>query len=457
MRESSHQTSQLLSKYNIPGPRYTSYPTVPYWEPDYFTEKKWIRSVQRIFADGAASEGISLYIHLPFCESLCTFCGCNKRITKNHEVEEPYIATVLKEWDLYLERLPKKPIIREIHLGGGTPTFFSPEHLKELMNGLLAKAERHPDFSFGFEGHPNNTTYEHLQTLRELGFTRVSYGIQDFDPKVQDAINRRQSFEKVKQVTQWSRELGYTSINFDLVYGLPFQTLDSVAGTIEKVRTLAPDRIAFYSYAHVPWIEGNGQRKFSEEDLPREQEKRALYELGRDMLLEMGLAEIGMDHFATKEDELYTSLLNGRLHRNFMGYTPFATKLLIGLGVSSISDSLYGFAQNYKDLESYKQAVDEGFLPVFRGHFLTKEDLIIRNHILELMCNLQTSWPQADIDFKSILDRLAEPLNDDLIELTDKGIKITEKGKPFVRNICMAFDLQLWRRQPETRLFSLTI
>lgn len=457
MRESSQQTSQLLSKYNIPGPRYTSYPTVPYWEPDNFTEKKWIRSVQRIFAEGAACEGISLYIHLPFCESLCTFCGCNKRITKNHEVEEPYIATLLKEWDLYLERLPKKPIIREIHLGGGTPTFFSPEHLKDLINGLLDKAEKHRNFSFGFEGHPNNTTYEHLQTLRELGFTRVSYGIQDFDPKVQDAINRRQSFEKVEQVTRWSRELGYTSINFDLVYGLPFQTPDSVADTIEKVRTLAPDRIAFYSYAHVPWIKGNGQRKFSEEDLPREQEKRALYELGRDLLLEMGLAEIGMDHFATKEDELYTSLINGTLHRNFMGYTPFSTKLLIGLGVSSISDSLYGFAQNYKDLESYRQAVNEGFLPVFRGHFLTKEDLVIRNHILELMCNLQTSWPQADIDFKSILDRLAEPLNDDLIELTDKGIKITEKGKPFVRNICMAFDLRLWRQQPETRLFSLTI
>lgn len=446
-----------MSKYNIPGPRYTSYPTVPYWEESRFSEKKWMRSVQKVFAETAGQEGISLYIHLPFCESLCTFCGCNKRITKNHQVEEPYIVTVLKEWDLYVRRLPKAPLVREIHLGGGTPTFFSPAHLRMLIEGIFLKAEKHPNHSFGFEGHPNNTTYEHLKTLRELGFTRVSYGIQDFDPKVQDAINRRQSFEKVREVTQWSRELGYSSINFDLVYGLPFQTLSSVSGTIEKVRELKPDRIAFYSYAHVPWIKGNGQRKFSEEDLPRDSEKRALYELGRDRLQEMGLVEIGMDHFATKEDELYTSFIKGTLHRNFMGYTPFRTSLLIGLGVSAIGDSFYGFAQNLKELENYQETVNQGFLPVFRGHLLSREDRIIRNHITELMCKLQTNRPQSDIDFKSILDRLAEPLSDDLIELNDKGIKITEKGKPFVRNICMAFDLRLWRRQPETQLFSMTI
>ncbi len=449
--------SDLLSKYNIPGPRYTSYPTVPYWEPENFNEKKWVRSVQRIFAAKANEEGISLYIHLPFCESLCTFCGCNKRITKNHQIEEPYIVTVLKEWDLYVQRLPKAPLIKEIHLGGGTPTFFSPAHLRMLIDGIFLKAEKHPNYSFGFEGHPNNTTYEHLKTLRGLGFTRVSYGIQDFDPKVQDAINRRQSFEKVKEVTQWSRDLGYTSINFDLVYGLPFQTLASIQGTVEKVKELAPDRIAFYSYAHVPWIKGNGQRKFSEEDLPKEQEKRALYELGRAMLQDIGLVEIGMDHFATTKDELYTSFVNGTLHRNFMGYTPNATSLLIGLGVSSISDSLYGFAQNHKDLETYQLTVNEGFLPVFRGHLLSREDLVIRTHILELMCNLQTGWPAGEVDFKSILDRLAEPLNDDLIELDNNGIRITEKGKPFVRNICMAFDLRLWRKEPEGKLFSLTI
>jgi len=452
-----HKPSSLLRKYNTPGPRYTSYPTVPYWESEAFTCKDWTRSFQKAFAQTSDEEGISLYIHLPYCESLCTFCGCNKRITKNHGVERPYISTLLKEWDLYLDRLPKEPVIKEIHLGGGTPTFFSPISLQWLIIGILSKARKHPDASFSFEGHPNNTTYEHLKTLAELGFTRVSYGIQDFDPIVQDAIHRRQTFEKVKEVTEWSRALGYTSINYDLVYGLPFQTSASVIDTIEKVRELKPDRIAYYSYAHVPWIKGNGQRKFSEADLPKDEEKRALYELGRDMLQDMGLVEIGMDHFATKEDELYASSLNGRLHRNFMGYTEASTRLLIGLGVSSISDSWYGFAQNQKDIETYQESVENGFLPVFRGHTLTKEDLIIRQHILDLMCRLETAIDETQMCYQSVYERLAEPFRDELIELTEEQIRITEKGRPFIRNICMAFDKRLWRKQPETQLFSTTI
>ncbi|MEQ9378511.1 MAG: oxygen-independent coproporphyrinogen III oxidase [Imperialibacter sp.] len=451
------QQSSLLSKYNIPGPRYTSYPTVPYWESDDFTCKQWTRSFQQAFAETTDEEGISLYIHLPYCESLCTFCGCNKRITKNHGVETPYISTVLKEWDLYVARLPKKPVIKEIHLGGGTPTFFSPVSLQWLIIGILSKAHKHPKASFSFEGHPNNTSYEHLKTLRELGFNRVSYGIQDFDPIVQEAIHRHQTFDKVKQVTEWSRQLGYTSINYDLVYGLPFQTSNSIIDTIEKVKELKPDRIAFYSYAHVPWIKGNGQRKFSEADLPKDDEKRALYELGRDMLLDIGLVEIGMDHFATKQDELYESSINGQLHRNFMGYTASSTKLLIGLGVSSISDSWYGFAQNHKDIETYQESVESGFLPVFRGHMLNQEDLIIRQHILDLMCRFSTTLLEAQMPYRSILERLAEPLQDELIELRGDNVHITEKGRAFIRNICMAFDKRLWRKQPETQLFSSTI
>ncbi len=449
--------SSLLTKYNIPGPRYTSYPTVPYWDSEEFTEKQWVRSFQQAFAETKDEEGISLYIHLPYCESLCTFCGCNKRITKNHEVETPYIGTVLKEWDLYVARLPKSPVIKEIHLGGGTPTFFSPESLQTLIEGILSKARKHAEASFSFEGHPNNTTYEHLKKLSELGFNRVSYGIQDFDPVVQDAIHRHQTFEKVKEVTEWSRELGYTSINYDLVYGLPFQTSKSVIDTIERVKELKPDRIAFYSYAHVPWIKGNGQRKFSEADLPKDDEKRALYEIGRDMLLGMGLVEIGMDHFATKDDDLYTSSINGQLHRNFMGYTASSTKLMIGLGVSSISDSWYGFAQNHKSIESYQEAVENGFLPVFRGHMLNEEDLLIRQHILDLMCCFSTILDDSQMSYQSVLERLAEPLEDDLIEIIDDEVRITEKGRPFLRNICMAFDKRLWRKQPETQLFSMTV
>jgi oxygen-independent coproporphyrinogen-3 oxidase len=217
---------------------------------------------------------------LPFCESLCTFCGCHKRITKRHEVEHPYIEAVLKEWDLYCNLFSEKPIIKEIHLGGGTPTFFSPENLEQLITGILRKAKRANEYEFSFEGHPNNTTREHLKKLYDLGFRRVSFGVQDYAEKVQNAIHRNQLFHNVAKVTFWAKEIGYTSISHDLVFGLPFQTLDNVIDTIEKTNSLSPNRLAFYSYAHVPWIKGNGQRGFKDEDVPKDDEKRQLYEVG---------------------------------------------------------------------------------------------------------------------------------------------------------------------------------
>ena len=271
----------LIQKYNVPGPRYTSYPTVPYWDLETFDALKWKQTYIQSFKESNHSEGISLYIHLPFCESLCTFCGCHKRITKRHEVESPYIKAVLKEWDLYCETFPEKPIIKELHLGGGTPTFFSPEHLKDLIDGILSKADVAKEHEFSFEGHPNNTTRKHLQQLFDLGFRRVSYGVQDYSEKVQKAIHRDQSFHNVAKVTLWAKEIGYTSISHDLIYGLPFQTLEDVIDTIEKTKSLSPDRLAFYSYAHVPWIKGNGQRGFNDEDLPKDDTKRKLYETGK--------------------------------------------------------------------------------------------------------------------------------------------------------------------------------
>ena len=266
----------LIQKYNVPGPRYTSYPTVPYWEEDLFQVEDWKRTLLKSFEESNDSEGISLYIHLPFCESLCTFCGCNKRITKRHEVEDPYITAVLKEWQMYCDLLPNKPIIKEIHLGGGTPTFFSPENLKFLIDGIFRSAEKADGHEFSFEGHPNNTTREHLQTLYELGFRRVSFGVQDYSDKVQLAIHRIQPFHNVAKVTFWAKEIGYTSIGHDLIFGLPFQTLQDVQDTIDKTKSLQPDRLAFYSYAHVPWVKGNGQRGFKDEDLPKDDEKRQL-------------------------------------------------------------------------------------------------------------------------------------------------------------------------------------
>src|SRR5690606_14366195 len=292
----------LIQKYNIPTPRYTSYPTVPLWE-NNLQREHWSELVKKAYDDFGKKEGISLYIHLPFCESLCTYCGCNKRITKNHSVEAPYIDTVLAEWQMHLKLLPSRPKLAGIHLGGGTPTFFSPEELSRLIHTIQSSSELLPDAEFSFEGHPNNTTLSHLKALYDVGFTRVSYGIQDFDPKVQKAIHRIQPLEKVKEATDNARKVGYSSINFDLIYGLPHQTIETITDTFEKVADLRPDRIAFYSYAHVPQL-FPAQKAF-EAFLPQEAEKRALYDRGKALLIEMGYQEIGMDHFSLSEDPLF--------------------------------------------------------------------------------------------------------------------------------------------------------
>ena len=446
----------LISKYNVQTPRYTSYPTVPYWEA-VVDEVQWKKSVQTSFIEGNKKDGISIYIHLPYCESLCTYCACNTRITVNHAVEAPYIVALIKEWKMYLDILQDKPLIKEIHLGGGTPTFFNVVHLQELIQTILVSSKVSANAEFSFEAHPDNTTTEHLQTLFNLGFKRVSFGIQDFDLKVQKAIHRFQSFEQVKIVVDTARAIGYNSINFDLIYGLPFQTLASVVYTINQVNLLRPDRIAFYSYAHVPWIKP-GQRSFTEKDLPVDAEKRMLYETGKEMFLTAGYIEIGMDHFALPQENLSIACYNGSLHRNFMGYTPNYTKLLIGLGVSAISDSWYAFSQNAKTVEEYLVLVNKNILPVFKNHFLTDEDLILRQHILNIMCNYNTKWK------KKQKHTLSEPLTrlkyfeqDGLIELNNLNLTVTQKGKPFLRNICMCFDKRYWNKIAQTKVFSNSI
>ncbi|CAM1345670.1 oxygen-independent coproporphyrinogen III oxidase [Tenacibaculum amylolyticum] len=450
----------LIQKYNIPGPRYTSYPTVPYWDANTFSKEKWIHSFKKSFQESNEKEGISLYIHLPFCESLCTFCACHKHITKRHEVETPYIETLIKEWNLYVDLMTEIPVIKEIHLGGGTPTFFTAENLQYLINAIFNNATKHPDFEFSFEGHPNNTTKKQLQTLFDLGFTRVSFGIQDYNAKVQKAIHREQSFENVANVTNWAREIGYTSISHDLIFGLPFQTQESITNTIRKTKELLPDRISFYSYAHVPWVKGVGQRGFKEEDLPKNEEKRVLYELGKQLLSEIGYVEIGMDHFALPSDSLYKATETQTLHRNFMGYTSNKTQLMIGLGMSAISDSWYGFAQNVKTVKEYQTLVNNGEIPVFRGHILTEEDLVIRQHVLNIMCHFKTSWKQEKNTFKELdhsLELLKEIEIDNLLTINNSELHVKKDARPFVRNICMAFDVRLQRKKPQTKLFSMTI
>lgn len=452
--------SALIQKYNVPGPRYTSYPTVPFWDEEGIALNDWKQTVIRSFKESNQAEGISLYIHLPYCESLCTFCACHKHITIRHDVEDPYITTVLKEWKMYVGLFDEKPRIKEIHLGGGTPTFFSPANLHRLINGIFEDAEKCDHIEFSFEGHPNNTTREHLQALYDLGFRRCSFGIQDYDPVVQKAVNRVQSFEAVKKVTNLARSIGYTSVSHDLIFGLPFQNEQSIRDTIQKTIELKPDRIAYYSYAHVPWIKGVGQRGFDENDLPKDEEKRYLYELGKQLFFDNGYVEIGMDHFSLPTDSLYKAMEEKTLHRNFMGYTAGKTQLMIGLGASSISDSWYSFAQNEKSIADYTQAVKEGRIPIFRGHLLTETDLIIRRHILNLMCQLETSWKKPKLQTEALEDsvqRLKEMENDGLLKVGANHIQVSEEGRMYIRNVCMAFDRRLIENKPETRIFSMTI
>ncbi len=449
----------LVAKYNVPGPRYTSYPTVPYWDVDSFTGKAWKESVVRAFSESNEKTGISLYIHLPFCESMCTFCGCHKRITRRHSVEVPYISSLLKEWELYRKLFGKRPVIRELHLGGGTPTFFSPENLKMLLEGIFRYAERPEEWEYSFEGHPANTTREHLKVLYQAGFRRVSYGVQDYNETVQRAIHRIQTYEQVAEITKISREEGFTSVGHDIIYGLPFQTASHVEETLKKTAEIRPDRLAFYSYAHVPWLKGNGQRGFQDSDLPTPDEKRRQYELGKEILGAAGYQEIGMDHYALETDSLYQSMINGGLHRNFMGYTVSRTQMMVGLGVSSISDSWYGFAQNVKSIEEYEHLVSSGIIPVFRGHLLSEEDQLVRRHILDLMCRFKTRWDKglSAERIAEIRERLSEPEADGLLILKPDTVEVTEPGRVFIRNICMAFDLHLHNKVPETRLFSMTV
>ncbi len=448
--------SHLLQKYNVPGPRYTSYPTVPYWDKTPVLEDRWKDLVKDTFEVSNAVEGISLYVHLPFCEKLCTYCGCNTRITVNHQVEHPYIEALLKEWQLYVDFLPARPKLREIHLGGGTPTFFSPENLRILITGLLDKADVHPLHEFGFEAHPANTTDEHLQALYEVGFKRISIGVQDFNQEVLHLINRPQTYEQVAHLTQKAREIGYTSVNFDLVYGLPKQRVDTMTRTIEKVVGLRPDRIALYSYAHVPWVKP-GQRKFTEEDLPDAAQKLKIYDTCRSILETADYSDIGMDHFALKTDDLYKALQQRRLHRNFMGYTTSQTHLLVGLGVSAISDCWWGYAQNEKTVEKYYERLNANEIPLFRGHVLNREDLVLRRHIQQLMCHFETTWHHSKEQCQALyeaLSRLEELEKDGLVVIEPYHLTVTAKGRNFIRNISMAFDARLWKDVPQTAIFS---
>lgn len=448
-----------FQKYTQAGPRYTSYPAVPHWRTDSFTAPGY----QRRFLNTWGNSGeIALYIHLPYCESLCTFCACHKRITKNHKVEERYIDAVLAEWSLYLDLFDAPPIIREFHIGGGTPSFFQPHQLDRLLTGILQTAIT-PVFSdeYGWEGHPMNTTEEHLAVFHRHGFRRVSFGVQDYDETVQKAIHRHQPFEQVKYITEVARTIGYTSISHDLVYGLPFQTEESIATTLQKTLTLRPDRLSFYAYAHVPWVKGTGQRGFEDTDLPLGKTKRNLYDVGREAFLTAGYQEIGMDHFGLPGDPLLVAAQEGLLHRNFMGYTTQQSSIMVGLGASAIGECAGGFIQNEKNIDAYLMQIESGQFPWVKGHLHTPKEQQVRELILSLMCTLQGNWHQVDWNLEEIYkieSMLHEMIQDGLVTETYGKIQITPLGEPFLRNVCMAFDpFLLQEGKTEKTRFSSTI
>ncbi len=431
--------TQLLHKYNNYVPRYTSYPTVPQWKDNLDIEEWQSAFVKTFIAQNL--NGISLYIHLPFCETLCTYCGCNKKITTNHAVEGEYLLALQKEWLLYKKLMKQTPVIREIHLGGGTPTFFSPLNLQRLLQFIFKGSIIHPHHEFSIEGHPNNTTNEHLKSLGALGFTRISYGVQDTDDQVQQIINRIQPLENIRKVTEYARNNNFSSINYDLIYGLPLQTTKTIEKTISQVIALDPDRIAFYSYAHIP-SKCRSQRLFDESNLPSAEEKIKMYQRGKELLTSNGYNEIGMDHFAKPTDSLFAARKSGKLHRNFMGYTSLQTGMLLGLGVSSISDTGFCFAQNEKKLNSYYARLNEGKIPIEKGYQLTEEDQIIKKYIQEIICKGNTRFNPDHLDLlkTSVFPRLYELEDDGIIIFDEHQLSLTDQGQFFVRYVCHAFD-----------------
>ncbi len=443
----------LLAKYDVPAPRYTSYPTVPYWD-NTPSNQEWLGSINSCIQQG--NKSWSLYIHIPYCASLCTYCGCHTTISKKTEKAIPYVDLLLQEFANYLSSCPdlKKVPLKEIHLGGGTPTFLSSELLQKLLEGILASCTLDKQFAGSIEVDPRTTSVDQLQTLYQLGFRRVSLGVQDFDPEVQRLVNRIQPEEQTRAITEAARSLGYQSVNYDLIYGLPSQNIDKIKHTIKRTIAHRPDRIALYSLAIVPWVHPQ-QRLFSEEDLPQGAEKRQLYEVARDMLLTSGYHEIGMDHFALENDALYQAMIKKQLHRNFMGYADKRTDILLGLGVSAISETPTMFHQNNKKQSLYAKKVLNGDIPTLKGHILTLEDRKFRELILQLM----TQW-EVSLDDELLKDMeqyLHTAFEDHLIRIDQQKLVVNALGRPFIRNISMALDQRLRRRDPEKQVFSQSI
>ncbi|MGE3727516.1 MAG: oxygen-independent coproporphyrinogen III oxidase [Candidatus Sericytochromatia bacterium] len=451
---------ELLSKYAKPGPRYTSYPTAPEWADD-FTQAD-AEALYRANNPEGSTAPLALYVHIPFCTSLCWYCGCNVQISRKKQVSEPYLKALEQELDKIAPLIAKTRTISQMHWGGGTPTYLEPEQIERLVAMIRQRIDFAPGAEISIEVDPRVTTDEHVLALRRAGFNRLSMGIQDFNPQVQQAVHRVQSFEQTQHLVNFAREQGFASINMDLMYGLPHQTVASFEQTLEQVFSLSPDRLALFHYAHVPWLKP-AQKLLKEETLPDSDTKLAIFELAIASFLERGYVYIGMDHFAKPEDELALAQKEHSLRRNFMGYTTQAGVDLYGLGVSSISEIDGHFIQNLREVPAYEGALAEGHLPTHRGLLLSADDHLRKAIIENLICNgyldftqisrqFQVDFPQL---FHSELENCKEMAEDGLIELTDGHIAVLPRGQILIRNVCMVWDAYLGKRSGQ-QMFSRT-
>ncbi|MBS0406057.1 MAG: oxygen-independent coproporphyrinogen III oxidase [Proteobacteria bacterium] len=443
-------TPELLTRFDVAGPRYTSYPTADRFV-EAFGEAQYVSALQQRGAGSVqASKPLSLYVHLPFCESLCYYCACNKIITKHHDRTGPYLRYLSREVDLHVQHLGSQQVVSQLHLGGGTPTFLSDDELGELMAMLQRNFSFVPGGEYSIEIDPRTIDATRLGTLKRLGFNRLSFGVQDFDPLVQKAVHRVQPAEQVFALVAAAREIGFDSINVDLIYGLPQQTPESFDRTLAQVVELRPDRIALYAYAHLP-ERFKPQRRINAGDLPQAGGKVAMLARSLAAFEQAGYVYIGMDHFALPEDALAVAKRQGRLHRNFQGYSTQPDADLIALGVSAIGKVGATYSQNAKDLIEYQDRLDHGQLPVVRGLAVTRDDLLRRAVIMSLMCQGRVQFESIElshlIDFKSYfageLGRLSAMQDDGLVELTDSAIEVTAMGWFFVRGVAMVFDKYL--------------
>ncbi len=449
-----------FAKYSKPGPRYTSYPTAVEFGEE-FSYEKYIQKLE----NQNPNRPLSLYFHLPFCRSACYFCGCNVVFTSKEDKKSRYISYLKREMDLLKEHLNCEREVIQLHFGGGTPTFFSAEQLNEIIEKIK---EVFPNFSaeaeVSCEIDPRFLTADQMRVLAEGGFNRVSFGVQDFNEQVQTAVHRQQSFEITKKAVELARNYGMESVNIDLIYGLPFQTLESFKETLKLTVELDPDRLAIFNYAHVPWLKKT-MRKIDETTLPHPSEKLKILKFTIDFLTSAGYKMIGMDHFAKPEDELFKAIEKGELHRNFQGYTTKGGADLIGIGLTSIGEGEDYYAQNHKEMAPYEEAIEKGKLPYWRGVELNLDDKIRKYVIMELMANFKLDIKrfenQFGVDFKSYfkeaLEELKEFEREGLVTIGDEAIEVSKTGTLLIRNIAMPFDAYLKRHGEGKKVFSKTV